>query len=313
MLENEKKICVILGPTATNKSNLAVWLAKKINGEIVSCDSMQIYKEMKIATNQITKKEKQNIPHHLIGFLNLNEDFSVAKYVELAKKEIDLILKKNKKPILVGGTGLYIKALLNGLEFDKNAVNFNLRQQLEKEYLKNGKEYMFTKLKELDPEYAKKVHVNNYKKILRALEILILTKKNIKNYLKLNVGKGSNFKALKIGLNFKNRENLYEKINKRVDLMLENGLLKEVEKNLLKEPLKTASQAIGYKELKEYFLKKIDFKEAVLKLKQNTRKYAKRQITWFKKEENVNWFFLDENLEYKYNILNMVEKFFKDN
>lgn len=313
MLENEKKICVILGPTATNKSNLAVWLAKKINGEIVSCDSMQIYKEMKIATNQITKKEKQNIPHHLIGFLNLNEDFSVAKYVELAKKEIDLILKKNKKPILVGGTGLYIKALLNGLEFDKNAVNFSLRQQLEKEYLKNGKEYMFTKLKELDPEYAKKVHVNNYKKILRALEILILTKKNIKNYLKLNVKKGSNFKALKIGLNFKNRENLYEKINKRVDLMLENGLLKEVEKNLLKEPLKTASQAIGYKELKEFVLKKTDFEKAVLKLKQNTRKYAKRQITWFKKEENVNWFFLDENLEYKYKILNMVEKFFKDN
>lgn len=312
MLEDEKKICVILGPTATNKSNLAVWLAKKINGEIISCDSMQIYKGMKIATNQITKKERENIPHHLIGFLNLKENFSVAQYVELAKKTIDLTLKKNKKPILVGGTGLYIKALLNGLEFDKNAMDFDLRKELEKEYLKKGKEHIYKKLKELDPEYAKKIHINNYKKILRGLEILILTKKNIKNYFKLNNKKNSNFKALKIGLNFKNRENLYERINKRVDLMLLEGLLDEVKNNFLKEPLKTASQAIGYKELKEYLLKKTSFKEAVLKLKQNTRKYAKRQITWFKREENVNWFFLDEDLEYRYKILNLAENFFKD-
>lgn len=312
MLEDEKKICVILGPTATNKSNLAVWLAKKINGEIISCDSMQIYKGMEIATNQITKKERENIPHHLIGFLNLKENFSVAQYVELAKKTIDLTLKKNKKPILVGGTGLYIKALLNGLEFDKNAMDFDLRKELEKEYLKKGKEHIYKKLKELDPEYAEKIHINNHKKILRGLEILILTKKNIKNYFKLNNKKNSNFKALKIGLNFKNRENLYERINKRVDLMLLEGLLDEVKNNFLKEPLKTASQAIGYKELKEYLLKKTSFKEAVLKLKQNTRKYAKRQITWFKREENVNWFFLDEDLEYRYKILNLAENFFKD-
>lgn len=308
MEENEKKVCVILGPTATGKSDLSIWLANKIKGEIVSADSMQIYKEMDIATAKVSKEIRKKVPHHMLDFLEIDKNFSVAEYVEMSKKIIDEILKKNKKPILVGGTGLYIDSLLNGAQFNKNSTDENLKQQLKEELNTKGKEYMFFKLKELDPNYAEKVHMNNTKRILRAIEKNNLTKKTIKE----NNNFKQTFNSLKIGLNFKNRENLYEKINMRIDKMLEKGLLKEAKQILFKKCSKTAKQAIGYKELEPYFLKQTSLEEAILKLKQNSRKYAKRQITWFKKDKEINWFFLDEEEKssIKEKILELLKNFY---
>ncbi len=313
MEENKNKVCVILGPTATKKSKLAVWLAEKIDGEIVSADSMQIYKEMDIATAKIKEKEKNNIKHYMLDFLEIEKEFSVAQYVKMAKEKIEEILKKNKKPIIVGGTGLYIDCLLFGTNFKDNVKSLKLREELEEELNNNGIDFMFEKLKKKDPEYAKKIHKNNTKRILRAIEILILTNKTIEEYIKENNEKEESFNSLKIGLSYKDRDILYENINNRVDLMVKKGLLEEAKKIILKKPSKTAMQAIGYKELEKYFKDEITLKEAIFKIKQNSTRYAKRQLTWFRKDKKVHWFFWDEKEDFfiKDEILNLVENFFK--
>ncbi len=312
MEENENKICVILGPTATGKSNFGVWLAKKIDGEIISAYSMQIYKNMDIATNKISEKEMYGIKHHVLDFLEIEKEFSVAQYVLMAKDAFNKIKNKNKKPILVGGTGLYIEALTKGTNFRKSTVNLNLRQKLLEEFSLKGKDYMFEKLKKIDYAYAKKLHVNNHKRVLRALEIVSLTKKNVDENLMANNKNAQSLKTLKIGFNYKNRNILYDKIDNRVDLMIEKGLLNEAKTIISKKASKTASQAIGYKEFEKYFSNQISLEQAVLKLKQNSRKYAKRQITWFKRYDDVNWFFLDEEdvATIKRKILSLAEDFF---
>ena len=312
MEENENKICVILGPTATGKSKFSIWLAEKIDGEIISADSMQIYKNMDIATDKISKENMHGIKHYMLDFLEIEKEFSVAEYALMAKDALNEIKNKNKKPILVGGTGLYIDALLKGTNFRKSTFNLKLRQQLLEEFFLKGKEYMFEKLKKIDSNYASKLHVNNSKRVLRALEILISTKKNIDENLLKNNKNIKSLKSLKIGLNFKNREILYEKINSRVDFMIKKGLLNEAKTIFSKKVSKTASQAIGYKEFGKYFSNEISLEEAILKLKQNSRNYAKRQITWFKRYNDIHWFFLDE--EYmetvKRKILYLVKNFF---
>ena len=313
MKENKKKICVILGPTATGKSRLAVYIAKKINGEIVSADSMQIYKGMNIATAKITEKEKENVLHHMMDFLDVEEEFSVAEYVKKAKIVINEIIKKNKNPILVGGTGLYINSLLNGFSFNENTVDENLREFLNREYELKGKEFIFQKLKEINPNLAEKLHKNNVKRVIRAIELSLLS-----NVEEINnvANKEENFNVLKIGLNFKDRENLYAAINLRVEKMFKDGLIYEAEKLLKNKNIsKTAMQAIGYKELEQFLNKKITLKEAAEKLKQSTRKFAKRQITWFKRDSEIKWFYWDceDEIKIKEEILKLVTNFFQKN
>ncbi len=309
MKENKKKICVILGPTATGKSRLAVYIAKKINGEIVSADSMQIYKDMNIATAKVTEKEKENVAHHMMDFLDVEEEFSVAEYVKKARKVIDEIIKKNKNPILVGGTGLYIDSLLNGFSFNENTVDENLRENLNKEYELKGKEFIFQKLREINPSLAEKLHKNNVKRVIRAIELSLLSNAKESN----NEIKQEKFNVLKIGLNFKDRENLYAAINLRVEKMFKDGLIDEAEKLLKNKNIsKTAMQAIGYKELEQFLNKKITLKEAVEKLKQSTRKFAKRQITWFKRDSEIKWFYWDceDEIKIKEETLKLVTDFF---
>ena len=289
------------------------WLAQKIDGEIISADSMQIYKGMDIATAKITKEEKKNVKHHLIDFLEVEEEFSVAQYVNMAKKTIDSIFKKEKIPIIVGGTGLYIDSLINGINFKKETKDLDLREKLKKELEEKGIDFIFEKLKKLDPNYARTLHKNNTKRVLRAIEICILTNSTIEKYIEKNNSKQKNFCTLKIGLNFKNRTFLYRNIEKRVDLMLKNGLLEEIKKITYKNPSKTAMQAIGYKEFIKYFEGEISLEDAILNLKQNSRKYAKRQITWFKRDKKINWFYWDDEKEslIKKDILKLAEVFLK--
>ncbi len=300
-----------MGPTATGKSALAVWLAKKINAEIISADSMQVYKYMDIATAKITKKEQCGVVHHIMSFLNLNEEFSVADYVEMANKIIPQIVERGKNIVLVGGTGLYIDSLLNGISFQKENKSHPLHIKLQNMLDEKGIVYMYEKLKEIDPIYSQKVHINNKKKILRCLETFILTGKNVTDNIKLNNSSKKPFSCLKIGLNFKSRLKLYENINIRVDCMLKDGLLQEAKNISSMTCSKTAMQAIGYKELFSYFSGTITLDEAVENIKRNTRRYAKRQITWFKRDETIKWFFLDEK-EYsniKIEILKLAEEF----
>lgn len=290
------KILAIVGPTATGKSEMAVKLAKKINGEIISADSMQIYKQMNIATAKLTKLEQKRIKHHLISCIDLKKSFSVVDFIKFAKIALKKINSKNKKPILVGGTGFYIDSFLNEINFDDEVLNDEIKLKLVSDLNRFGSNFLFEKLKQIDFEYAKKVHPNNGRRVIRALEKYYSTgiklsesEKNSKN----------NFKKLnyfKIGLNFSDRQILYEKINDRVDYMMKKGLLNEAKlifkscKNLDS----TAMQAIGYKEFKPYFLGVSSLHSCIDCLKKNTRKFAKRQLTWFRRDKNIHWFFIDE-------------------
>lgn len=315
LVGNKIKILAIVGPTATGKSALAVWIAKKINAEIISADSMQVYKYMDIATAKITKEEQCGVVHHIMSFLNVNEEFSVADYVEMANKTILQIVEKGKNIVLVGGTGLYIDSLLNGIYFQKEYKSDSLRNILQNMADEKGFSYMYEKLKEIDPIYSKKVHINNKKKILRCFETFILTGKNVTDNIKLNNSSKRPFSCLKIGLNFKDRLKLYENINIRVDRMFEKGLLQEARNIFLMNCSKTAMQAIGYKELFLYFSGEITLNEAIENIKRNTRRYAKRQITWFKRDEAIKWFFLDEKecCNIKIEILKLAENFIQSN
>lgn len=311
---NKIKICAIVGPTASGKSSLALWLAKKINAEIVSADSMQIYKGMDIGTAKPTSEERKLIPHHMIDFLNQDELFSVADYVKMAKNAIENIVDRGKKPILVGGTGLYVDSLLKGIQFQDQNGNLVVRKKLFEELDKFGSQHMLGKLKEIDFEYAKTLHPNNTKRIIRGLEVYYLTGMKMSENLKLSKSKPSCFDACIIGLTFENRENLYKRINDRVDSMMDCGLLKEAE-NIINSGASsnTSMQAIGYKEFIGYFNETEDLDECVLKLKQNTRKYAKRQLTWFRRNKNINWIYCDKlsDAEVKNIIIEIVENHFK--
>lgn len=283
---------IISGATASGKSSLAVKVAKKIQGEVVSADSMQIYRHMNIGTAKVTLEEMQGVPHHLIDVVEPSEEFSVAKYRELALKKISEIEKEDKIPIVAGGTGLYINALIYPLDFGNAYKDSLLRETLNNELEVNGKEYIFNKLKEIDPIAAEKIHVNNVKRVIRALEVKLLSGKSITE----QNNKSAPSCYYKIYICNPKRELLYERINCRVDEMLKNGLLQEVEELLSSGKVNfehQSMQAIGYKEFKEYFNGLLDITALAEKIKQDTRNYAKRQITWFKSyTENCIW--LDE-------------------
>ena len=286
-MEKIKIICVV-GATASGKTSLGVELAKHIGGEVISADSMQVYKGMPIATAAATKTEQEGIPHHLLEFLDACEPFSVAEFVRLAKEKIAEITQRGHIPIIVGGTGLFIDSLVNNTAFSEIGVDEELRQRLKSK----DTDELYSELMSVDETAANDIHKNNRKRVIRALELyyggVSKTEQNEASHLE-----ESPYEALYIGINYKNRQALYDRINLRVDRMLESGLEAEA-KEMLKLEGKTSRQAIGHKELEPYFNGEISLDEAVENLKRETRRYAKRQLTWFRKNEKINWLYADE-------------------
>ncbi len=291
-MPKNKPVIYIVGPTASGKTGFSVELAKKFNGEIVSADSMQIYQGIHIASAAPDEKEKGNIPHHLFEFLNLNESFSVAQYVELAHKTISDIHNRGKLPIVVGGTGLYISSLSQNIEFS-NSDNNDIRKELEAKLEKSSLDKFYEFLLEIDPVAAEKISPTDKKRILRAIEIFYVSGKTKTECDKESKEAGPIYENLFIGLNYKNRETLYDRINKRVDIMLENGLLDEA-KSTLNNSGSTSTQAIGHKELYGFLKGETSLEAATENLKMQTRRYAKRQLTWFRKNEEINWLYMDD-------------------
>jgi tRNA dimethylallyltransferase len=290
-----QKLLVITGPTATGKSAMGIQLAKQTDGEVVSADSMQIYKYMDIGTAKPTIEERGTVTHHLIDFIHPSEDYSVARYIKDASECIDDIMQRGKQPILVGGSGLYIDSLLSGRSFSARADD-SLRNELEDEYNNIGGEAMLSKLGSFDPVSAAKLHVNDKKRIIRALEAFLTTGKTISEHDIETKAIPQRYNAVKYALTFSNREKLYERIDSRVDDMISRGLADEVN-TLLKMGVSnkcTSMQAIGYKELSTAIADGSDIDNAIEKIKMESRRYAKRQLTWLRRDEDVKWITWDD-------------------
>lgn len=294
MAESKIPLIAIVGPTASGKTSLAVELCKAIGGEAVSCDSMQIYKGMDIATAKPTSEEMQGIPHHMIGFVEPDEVFSVAKYCDTAKNIISDIHARGKKAVLVGGTGLYYSSLVDNVEFLPEETDFEYREALKKRAETEGAQVLLDELAAVDPEAASRLHPNNLGRIIRALEIYRTTGKTITEQNELSRNNETPFETVSFCLDARNRQFLYDRINRRVDIMLECGLEAEA-RAFFENPLgRTAKQAIGYKELYPYFAGEKSFEECIDNLKMQTRRYAKRQLTWFRRDERMNFIFIDD-------------------
>ena len=287
-------LVVIVGPTGSGKTALSVRLAKAFDGEIVSADSMQIYKQMLIATAKPTPEEMDGVPHHLIDFLDCSESFSVAEYVELAGKAVKEIHNRKKLPFLVGGTGLYVSSLVNNISFTDIVSDPALRAELLSRLESEGGEVLLEELSAFDPETAAQLHPNNGNRIVRAIEVYRLTGVTMSEHQRLSRRNPSPYKLCMIGLSAKDRQVLYDRINRRVDRMMEAGLLDEARSVFEQPERKTAFQAIGYKELASYFDGTASLEECVERIKQETRRYAKRQLTWFRRDERIHWLCLDE-------------------
>lgn len=294
MSENKKPLLVVVGPTASGKTALGIALAKEFNGEVISADSMQIYKGLDIATAKPTVNEMEGVPHHLISVVDMNTEFSVADYAALAKKKIDDIASGGKLPILVGGTGLYVNSLIDNINFDNAETDGCIRQKLTNELEQHGAEVLYERLKQIDPETAELVPVQNTVRIIRALEIYELTGIKFSEYKKLNKGTECPYKLCMIGLNYHDRQKLYDRINLRVNVMVEKGMLEECREVFDNEKLGTVCQAIGYKELVPYFQGNATLEECLDKIRLNSRRYAKRQLTWFRRDDRINWIYMDE-------------------
>lgn len=291
MIENIPKIVVITGPTATGKTQLSVALAKEFDGEIVSADSMQLYRRMDIGTAKVTPEETEGIPHHMVDIAEPNEAYSVARYVAEASTAIEDILARGKLPIVVGGTNLYIDSLISGRDFADNGEDNSLRLEIDAEYEEKGGEKMLEILREFDPERAAKLHPADRRRIVRAIEIFRLTGKTITLHDLETQAVPPRYDAAMIALDFEDRADLYARIDRRVDLMAEQGLFEEV-RALLDEGISegsTAMQAIGYKEPAAFFRGEITKEEAIELIKRESRRYAKRQLTWLRRNEKLFW------------------------
>lgn len=297
-------VYVIGGPTASGKSRLAVELAKKINGEIISADSMQIYKDMNIGTAKVNEDEMQGIKHYLIDFVSPEERYSVSSFKKDAENAIEEILKKGKTPIIVGGTGLYIDSLIYGIEFQDEEIDTKYRDELEKRAETEGLEKLYEQAQKIDPEAMKKISPNDKKRIIRVLEIYHKTGKT-KTEQELESRKNEvkyDFKVFAITMD---REKLYERIEKRVDQMIEQGLIEEVQGILKKySNFPTAMQGLGYKEVVEFLEGKSTKEEMKEKIKKETRHYAKRQLTWFRKNKETVWLDGEKSPEENIKIVN---------
>lgn len=287
---NEKPLIILTGPTSVGKTSLSIALAKAVDGEIISADSMQVYKYMDIGTAKITPKLMQGVPHYLIDELEPEEDFSVVLFQQLAKQYMEQIYAKKKIPILVGGTGFYIQAVLNDIDFTENEADLSYRRELEQLLKEKGPDYLHELLKNTDPDSAEAIHPNNSKRVIRALEFARLTGDKISEHNKEQRSKTSPYRFCYFVLN-KNRDELYRTIDQRVDDMLRDGLLDEVKALAAKGYTRdlVSMKGLGYKELLAYLEGEYSLEEAINILKRDTRHFAKRQLTWFKREREVIW------------------------
>lgn len=299
-------VIVICGPTASGKTALSIELAKKMNGEIVSADSMQIYKDMNIGSAKVTQEEMQGIKHYLIDCVSPEERYSVADFKRDAKQAIETIIAKGKTPIVVGGTGLYIDALIYEIEYQEIPVDKDYRAYLQSIEQEQGLAVLYQKALEIDPKAMQKISANDAKRIMRVLEIYKATGKTKTEQERVSRQKEIpyHYKVFVIDIE---REVLYERINQRVDKMMEQGLIEEVQGILAKyQQFPTAMQAIGYKEVKEFLEKKLSKEEMIEKIKQESRRYAKRQLTWFRKDKTFIW--LDGLQPTKENVTRILEE-----
>ncbi len=282
------KIIVVSGPTASGKTALAVELAKKYGGEVISADSMQIYTDMDVASAKATVEEQQGIPHHMMDFLDPSESFSVADWVKMAGECAEDIISRGKIPVICGGTGLYISSFVDNLQFDDSECDYGFRDEMRKFAEENGAEALLEKLREVDPETASELHANNVSRVIRALEVYKTTGHTIAEAKRASRNAPSPYEFILLTLDFEQREQLHERINRRVELMLQNGLVQEARTCFDQPERPTAAQAIGCKELYPYFRGERTLEECVEELKLRTRQYAKRQLTWFRRDSRFH-------------------------
>ncbi|OZI11472.1 tRNA (adenosine(37)-N6)-dimethylallyltransferase MiaA [Bacillaceae bacterium SAS-127] len=292
-MQHREKLIVLIGPTAVGKTALSIELAHRFNGEIISGDSMQIYRGMDIGTAKIKEAEMEGIPHHLLNIKDPDESFSTAEFQTIVREKITDISSTGKLSMIVGGTGLYIQSVIYDYHFSDRGKDDQFRLDLEKEVDSRGKQALYEELVSVDPEAANHIHPNNVRRVIRALEIYRTTGKKMSEY-QAEQQPDLLYDTVIIGLTM-DRALLYERINDRIDQMMDEGLLEEV-KGLWDKGIREgqAVQAIGYKELFSYFRNEVTLEEAVEQLKQNSRRYAKRQLTWFRNKMNVHWFDLSE-------------------
>lgn len=287
-------IICIAGPTASGKTALAVELAKELNGEVVSCDSMQVYRRMDIGTAKPTLEEMQGIPHHMIDVAEPWEDFSVSRYCEMAAPIVDDIISRGKTAVIAGGTGLYMDALIRGNAFAPFPAT-GVRERLEAQADAEGMEAMLSRLRAVDPDAARRLHLSDRKRILRALEVYLETGETITEHNRKTQAVPPRYSPLWLGLDFTEREELYRRIDLRVGLMLQQGLVEEI-RGLLAEGIPekaTAMQAIGYKEFVDALDGRCTIEEAADQVRQSSRRYAKRQLTWFRRNKAIHWLIRD--------------------
>ncbi len=289
MADLKTKIIVVAGPTASGKTSLGIEIAKAVDGEIISADSMQVYQGMSIATAAPTESERAEVPHHLVEFLSRQENYSVSDFCRLAKEKIADISSRGKTPVIVGGTGLFIDSLVDNIKFTEAHTDFELRNEL----MQKSADELYDTLLKIDKEAALKIHKNNKSRVARAIEIYYTAGKTKTMQNEDSRKEESPFETLYLVLAYKNREILYDRINRRVDMMIKSGLVPEAERVLAESGSKTSAQAIGHKELKPYLDGEITLDTAVDNLKKETRHYAKRQITWFKRRENAVMIYMD--------------------
>lgn len=283
----DNNIIVVCGPTASGKTALAVELAKRHNGEVISADSMQIYTDMDIASAKATPEEQQGIPHHLLGFLDPSESFSVADWVKLCGECVRDIFSRGKTPIICGGTGLYISSFVDNLEFDDSECDYSFREEMRRFAEEKGNAALLERLREIDPETAETLHENNVGRIIRALEVYKTTGHTISEAKRMSRRTPSPYNFIMMTIEYEDRTRLHERINLRVDRMLEAGLAEEARACFSDPSRPTAAQAIGCKELYPYFRGERSLAECAEELKLRTRQYAKRQMTWFRRDERI--------------------------
>ncbi len=295
MLGEKQKLVVLIGPTAVGKTKLSIELAKVLNAEIISGDSMQIYRGMNIGTAKITQEEMEGVPHHLIDIKNPDESFSTADFQQLVREKIEEIAARGRLPMIVGGTGLYIQSVIYDYEFADRESESLIRERLEHEAEEKGMDVLYEQLRRIDPVSAEKIHINNKRRVVRALEVYKTTGKPFSEHI-ASQQQTLLYDVALVGLMME-RGQLYARINERVDIMMKQGLLEEV-KGLYEEGIRDTQsiQAIGYKELYQYLENRLTLDEAIEQLKQNSRRYAKRQLTWFRNKMPVQWFDVSDGL-----------------
>ena len=294
-LYDRPRVVAIGGPTATGKTALSVALARQFNGEVINADSMQVYRGLSVGTAKATEEERAGVCHHLLDFLNPEEPYSVAEFVEMAAGLIPQITGRGHLPLVVGGTGLYITSLLHGIAFAPQRSDPELREELQQEAEEQGAQALYERLRQIDPEYAAKVHPNNLPRVIRALEVFRLTGRKMSEEQRQSRPETPPYRSLCLCLTYRDRAELYRRIDLRVDKMLEQGILGEAETVWLhKAEYRTAAQAIGYKEFFPYFEGTQSLAACTAALKQATRRYAKRQLTWFRHQNDARWLYVDE-------------------